>query len=100
MIAEAAARRRAVLVVFDLLQLDGRDLRALPLLERSAALHAHVPAMAGIQLIEHVETYGAPLFDAIAADDHEGVVAKRTDASYRAGSTRVAEDQKPRVLAS
>jgi bifunctional non-homologous end joining protein LigD len=98
MIAEAAARRRAVLVVFDLLQLDGRDLRALPLLERSAALHAHVPAMAGIQLIEHVETYGAPLFDAIAAD--EGVVAKRTDASYRAGSTRVAEDQKPRVLAS
>jgi bifunctional non-homologous end joining protein LigD len=36
-------------------------------------------------LIQHVETHGEALFRAIAADDHEGIVAKRADAPYRAG---------------
>jgi bifunctional non-homologous end joining protein LigD len=39
----------------------------------------------GIQIIEHVETHGEAWFLAIAADDHEGIVAKRADAPYRAG---------------
>jgi bifunctional non-homologous end joining protein LigD len=39
----------------------------------------------GIQIIEHVETHGEAWFRAIAADDHEGIVAKRADAPYRAG---------------
>ena len=58
MIAESAARRPAALILFDLLQLDGQDLRPLPLFERRRALHAHVDPAPGIQIIEHVETHG------------------------------------------
>jgi ATP-dependent DNA ligase len=85
MIAEAAARRPAVYVVFDVLQMDGRDVRSLPVIERRRELHRHVPAVPGVKIIKHIETHGEPLFHAIAADDHEGIVAKRLDAPYRAG---------------
>jgi bifunctional non-homologous end joining protein LigD len=85
MIADAAAHRPAVLVVFDLLEVDGDDLRTLPLFERRRALHAHVAPMPGIQIIEHVETHGEALFRVIVDGDHEGIVAKRMDAPYRAG---------------
>jgi ATP-dependent DNA ligase len=85
MIAEASAQRPAILVVFDLLEVDGDDLRSLPLIERRHALHAHIDQVPGIQIIEHVEVHGEALFRAIAADDHEGIVAKRADAPYRAG---------------
>jgi bifunctional non-homologous end joining protein LigD len=88
MIADAAARRPAVLVVFDLLQINGDDLRSLPLFERRRALHAHVQPMRGIHIIEHVETYGEALFHAIVDGDHEGIVAKRADTPYRAGPSR------------
>jgi len=85
MIAETAARRPAVLVVFDLLQIGGADLRGRPLLERRQALHEHIPRTPGVQIIEHVDTHGEALFRAIVDGDHEGIVAKRADAPYRAG---------------
>jgi bifunctional non-homologous end joining protein LigD len=85
MVAEAAARRPAVLVVFDVLQIGRDDLRDRPLFERRQALHAHIPQVPGLQIIEHVETRGEALFRAIVEGDHEGVVAKRADAPYRAG---------------
>jgi len=85
MIAESAARRPAVLVVFDLLQLGREDLRPLQLLERRRALYDHVEPVPGIQIIEHVETHGETLFRAIVEGDHEGIVAKRADAPYRSG---------------
>jgi len=81
----AAARRPAVLVVFDVLAFDGDNLRPLPLFERRRALHAHVTPIPGVQIIEHVETHGEALFRAILDGDHEGIVAKRMDAPYRAG---------------
>ena len=84
-IQEAAAKSPAVLIVFDLLEVGGNDLRALPLLDRRRALREHVQPGPRLQLIEHVETHGEALFHAIAAQDFEGVVAKRVDASYRAG---------------
>jgi ATP-dependent DNA ligase len=85
MIAEAAALRPAVFVVFDVLELDGNDVRSRPLFERRVLLHQHVERRPGVQIIEHVEQHGVALFRAIAADDHEGVVAKRADAPYRPG---------------
>jgi ATP-dependent DNA ligase len=59
-------------------------MRAQPLFRRRA-LHYAVPPGRGLQLIEHVEMHGEALFGAIAADDHEGIVAKRLDPPYRAG---------------
>jgi ATP-dependent DNA ligase len=85
MMVKAAARPPAVLVVFDVLEFDGQDMRQRPLFERRQALRAHVVPAPGMQIIEHVQTHGEALFRAIAADDHEGVVAKQLDAPYRAG---------------
>ena len=83
MIAEAAARSPAVLVVFDILEADGEDLRDAPLWERRRLLHRHVEPVPGIQIIQHVDTHGDALFRAIVENDQEGVVAKRVDAPYR-----------------
>ena len=84
-IQEAAAKSPAVLIVFDLLEVGGNDLRALPLLDRRRALREHVQPGPRLHLIDHVETHGEALFQAIAAQDFEGIVAKRVDAPYRAG---------------
>ena len=85
MIADAAARRPAVLVVFDVLEFDGDDLRPLPLFERRGALHAHVTPIPGVQIIEHVETQARRCSGRLSTATHEGIVAKRMDAPYRAG---------------
>jgi ATP-dependent DNA ligase len=85
MIAEAAAIRPAVFVAFDVLELDGKDVRNRPLFERRVLLHRHIERRPGVQIIEHVEQHGEALFQAIAADDHEGIIAKRADAPYRPG---------------
>jgi len=71
--------------VFDLLELEGRDLRALPLMERRGLLHRSLQPVAGIQIVQHVETHGEALFKGIVDGDHDGIIAKRADASYRAG---------------
>ncbi len=102
MIADAATRRPAVLVVFDLLQINGDDLRSLPLFERRRALHEYIDPRPGIQIIEPVETHGEALFRAIVDGDHEGIVAKRANAPYRAGPNRIGPGSrsKPRMLAT
>lgn len=84
-IAQWARQRPAVLVVFDILAINGADLRTLPLLERRRALRQSIESVASVQAIEHVETHGEALFSAIVDEDHEGIVAKRIDAPYRAG---------------
>src|SRR5207249_1002849 len=55
MVHEAARRSPAVLIVFDLLELRGDDVRNLPLAERRHALYQHIPPAPGIQLIDHIE---------------------------------------------
>ena len=84
MIHEASILRPAVFVAFDLLAIDGANLRGQPLRMRRELLHQYVQAL-GVHVIEHVEMHGEPLFRAIASQDHEGIVAKRADAPYRAG---------------
>lgn len=75
-----------VFFAFDLLALDGRDLRALPLSERKARLRA---LLAGkpplLHFVDHLETRGAALFAQVEAMGLEGVMAKRSDSPYRAG---------------
>ena len=85
MIHEAATASPAVLIVFDILQAGGEDLRGHPLIERRKTLHEHVVPGPRVQIIQHVETHGEALSNAIAAQDFEGIVAKRTDAPYRSG---------------
>ncbi len=68
---------------FDLLWLDGRDLRAQPLWRRKRALRRLV-AGTPIAYVEHVDD--PSLFTEAVARDLEGVVAKRRDEPYAPGA--------------
>ena len=64
-------------VAFDILWLNGSDLRSLPLHERRRALQGIVPKGSVISEALSVEGRGRELFDLMCANDLEGVVAKR-----------------------
>jgi bifunctional non-homologous end joining protein LigD len=76
--------QQALYYVFDLLWLDGQDLRPLPLLERKLAL-SHLLKLSRVPAIlyaDHVEGIGTSFFKAVCARDCEGVVAKHRLALY------------------
>lgn len=78
----------AVLVAFDVLQLDGRDLRDLALEERRAALGGLLkPAPDGIVMSEAIEGEGETVFRHACALGLEGIVSKRLGSRYRSGPT-------------
>lgn len=62
---------------FDLLWLDGEDLREWPLIERKKALRKIVPARGSRLLyVDHIVGRGEDMFKLVCAQDLEGVVAK------------------------
>jgi bifunctional non-homologous end joining protein LigD len=68
---------------FDLLQLEGRDLKRLGNLERKGLLEELlVDARPPIYFAEHIIGAGERLFGAICGAGQEGIVSKRVDASY------------------
>ncbi|MCZ7589302.1 MAG: DNA ligase D [Gaiella sp.] len=76
---------RLVLMVFDLLVLDGEPVHTRPLAERRRLLESVLePASESIRLSPAFED-GPALLDAAKEQGLEGVVAKRADAPYRAG---------------
>jgi bifunctional non-homologous end joining protein LigD len=79
-----------VYYAFDLLDLEGRDLQGLPLHERKAKLKKLIAATGSPMVRYSAELSGAPaaVIRAVAKAGLEGVVAKRRDSVYRAG-TRV-----------
>ncbi|HEY8198029.1 MAG TPA: hypothetical protein VIG04_13690 [Gemmatimonadales bacterium] len=73
---------------FDLLWLDGNDLRPLPLLERKRMLGELLPQDTGpLYKILTLEEDGRALFSAIRKMDLEGIVAKRKNDQYSAATT-------------
>ena len=73
------------LEAFDLLAVEGHDLRRLPLLQRKELLAGLVPRRGFVRFVDHVEGDGVALFEAAGEHGLEGVVAKRTDSVYEAG---------------
>jgi bifunctional non-homologous end joining protein LigD len=76
----------AVHCAFDLLELDGRDLRREPIEERKALLvelldRSHL----SLVLNEHFEEDGAAVYRAACQLGCEGIVSKRLGSSYRSG---------------
>lgn len=70
-------------VAFDLLWLDGEDLRALPLVERRRKLLKVLPKGSTIITESLAEIgHGVKLFNLMAQHDLEGIVAKRLDGKY------------------
>jgi bifunctional non-homologous end joining protein LigD len=76
----------AILYAFDLLELEGEDLRGLPLLDRKAVLATRLEGSnTGILFNEHLTTEGTLVFEHACKLGAEGIVSKRVDAPYRSG---------------
>jgi bifunctional non-homologous end joining protein LigD len=74
---------------FDLLELDGEDLRPMPLGKRKPRLARLLArAQAGIALNEHTDERGAVLFLHARKIGLEGIASKRLTAPYRSGPSR------------
>jgi bifunctional non-homologous end joining protein LigD len=86
----AARAVPVVYVVFDLLELGGRDLRGLPLRDRKALLAELVRGPGLVRTLDFAEQDGTPLYELCLAQHLEGLVAKRMDSVYRS-STRSAD---------
>ena len=70
-------------MAFDLLWVDGADLRSLPLSERRQRLRAVLPEASGIvSEALSVAGRGCELFELMCANDLEGIVAKRLADRY------------------
>ncbi|ESW63022.1 DNA ligase D [Mesorhizobium sp. C277A] len=87
----AGASSKLHFYAFDLLHLDGWDLRKAPLARRKALLAellAGQGANSAIQLSDHVEGDGQGLYDQASILGLEGVVSKRANAIYQSGRTK------------
>ena len=72
---------------FDLLWLEGRDLRSLPLAVRKQELKRILPARsAHILYVDHTKGSGIELYRLACQLDLEGIVAKRADSRYEDNS--------------
>ena len=76
--------KKIVLVAFDLLYLNGCDLRKLPLTERKAQLR-RIIAGTDIQFSDSFETEGSEMYQHACKLGLEGVVSKVRDSAYACG---------------
>jgi bifunctional non-homologous end joining protein LigD len=85
---EQIAKYPVVYCVFDLLELDGEDLRGRPLLERRARLTGAIRASSSLQHAEAWSDDSEGRFAAACRSGWEGLIAKRADAPYVAGRSK------------
>jgi bifunctional non-homologous end joining protein LigD len=84
--ADATMSRDLTYFMFDLLHLDGEDLRPLPLLERKARLQTVLAKCKWpLAYSSHLESDGRTAFLHACQSGLEGLIAKRTSAPYREG---------------
>lgn len=80
---------RMEFMAFDLLHLDGADLRARPLAERKAALAKLLggqrPRLLHVEYVGSIEGVGSDVLKAACEMKLEGIVSKRVDLPYRSG---------------
>jgi bifunctional non-homologous end joining protein LigD len=80
------ANERIFLYAFDLIELNGDDLRRDPLEVRKTTLASIVAkASSGIRFNEHMEGDGPTVFAHACKMGLEGIVSKRKDSAYRSG---------------
>jgi len=80
----------AFLYAFDVMELDGRDMRASSWAARRGALVCLLAGAGdGIRLCAHIEDVdGAVVFRQACVMGLDGIVAKRRDSRYRSGRSR------------
>jgi bifunctional non-homologous end joining protein LigD len=87
-VAHLARKTPVKMFVFDLLYLDGYDLRNVPLLDRKRALTAIVTPGERIQVSEHFEAKGEEILEAARQMGLEGVLAKEATSKYEPKRSR------------
>src|SRR5688572_2481924 len=69
---------------FDVLELDGLDMRGLPLLHRKRLLRGIVPTVESrVRYLDHVRERGTDLYRVVCERDLEGIVAKWRRGTYQ-----------------
>jgi ATP-dependent DNA ligase len=77
-----------VLFAFDLLELDGEDLRPMPIEARKHKLAQLVRNVgSGLHLCEHLHGEGMEIFEHACSLGCEGIVSKRAGSRYVSGRT-------------
>jgi bifunctional non-homologous end joining protein LigD len=97
-IALMSRKDPVVFFAFDLLYLDGHDLRGVPLIERKRLLEQVLQPGDGINYSNHFEGNGPELLAAAEQQGLEGIVAKRANSFYE--SRRGSDWVKYKVTAS
>jgi bifunctional non-homologous end joining protein LigD len=69
--------------VFDILYLDGEDLRSRPLSERKRILADLLKKGKRVRVSDHVEEHGIDFYEEIARQGLEGVIAKNGSSTYQ-----------------
>jgi bifunctional non-homologous end joining protein LigD len=80
--------RAVFLYAFDVLWLDGYDVRALPLRTRKRLLRSAIAPGGPLRLSTHRNGAGEAMFDEACRRGWEGVIAKRADSPYRDARSR------------
>jgi bifunctional non-homologous end joining protein LigD len=70
---------------FDLLGMEGWDLRGVPLLERKALLRDLLPSVGPIRYSDHIAEHGEAMYAQVTAMRLEGIVGKKADSTYSGG---------------
>jgi bifunctional non-homologous end joining protein LigD len=78
----------AVFHAFDILALEGYDLRNLPLLQRKEILEQVLPTVGPIRYTDHLEEQGEVMFEHVERMRLEGIVGKKADSTYRGGRSK------------
>lgn len=74
---------RITYFAFDLLEMNGEDLRRLPLVDRKTRLKALLGRTGGrLHYSDHIEGHGEKLFAKFCGAGLEGVISKRADSPY------------------
>jgi DNA ligase D-like protein (predicted ligase) len=76
------------LYLFDVLWLDGRDVRGLPLTERKRLLKDRLERHDGVRLTPHRVRDGVDFYEEACRKGWEGLIAKRADSAYTASRSK------------
>ncbi len=82
---QAGKADRAVLCLFDILFLDGDDLRSRSWRERRETLEKLAPSGPHLRLLDTFPTDGELLYEQVTKLGFEGIVGKKIDSRYEAG---------------
>jgi len=89
--APTRVKGRLVYYTFDMLYLDGFDLRGVALIDRKRVLETLLFNTSGVQLVkyvEHIEGDGAVVLKHACRLGLKGIVSKLAEAPYRSGRSR------------